>query len=74
MAKLTVKANVFMVRTEYCLRLWKTCGSLPLGAPLGAATLVTGLSCMVAPRSCRLQKLLNSTKAGACPECFDVGQ
>ena len=25
-AKLTVKANVFMARTEYCLRVWKTCG------------------------------------------------
>ncbi len=23
-AKLTVKANVFMARTEYCLRVWKT--------------------------------------------------
>ena len=33
--EVTVKANVFMVRTEYCLRVSKTC------APRWPATLMT---------------------------------
>ena len=31
-AKFTVKAKVFMANTEYCLRVWKTCGPTPAGA------------------------------------------
>ena len=46
MAKLTVKANVFIVRTEYCLRVSKTC------APRWPATLMTEDFGMGEARSC----------------------
>jgi hypothetical protein len=41
MAKLTVKAKVFIARTEYCLRVSKTC------APLWPATLGTAVTGMI---------------------------
>ena len=66
MAKLTVKANVFTVRTEYCLRVWKTCGPLPLGAPGCPATLATVLACMGA-RSCRPLRNVSADKSRDLP-------